>query len=134
MNNEKKTDAFTFHILKNIDKKTLDTFSPAQLSAVKEAIRATQRSKKHPFDIRGVINLFFAKYYFVLFMGRDRRISTKEAEFDRRHDIALLGNIAFLFFMIVPFILLILIFLYVLKVFAGIDLIPDVHMGRILGL
>ena len=134
MKNEKKTDAFTFHILKNIDKKTLDSLSPTQLSAIKEAIRATQRSKRHPLDIRGVINLFFAKYYFVLFMGRDRRVSTKEAEFDRRHDIALLGNIAFLFFMIVPFILLILIFLYVLKVFAGIDLIPDVHMGRILGL
>ena len=134
MKNEKKTDAFTFHILKNIDKKTLDSLSPTQLSAIKEAIRATQRSKRHPLDIRGVINLFFAKYYFVLFMGRDRRVSTKEAEFDRRHDIALLGNIAFLFFMIVPFILIILGILYFLKIGLGIDLFPGQHLGGMIGL
>lgn len=134
MNNDKNIDAFTYHIMKNIDSNTRNSLSPLQLSAIKEAIRASQPKKKHPVDIRGVINLFFIRYYFVFLMGRDRRIYTEEIEIERRQNVALLGNIIYLIFVISPFILLILIALYFLKIGLGIDLFPGKHMGRIFGL
>ena len=95
---------------------------------------ASKPKEKHPIDFRGVINFFFAKYYFVFLMGRDRRITTLNAEVERRDNVALLGNISFLILVIAPFILLFLVILYLLKVFVGIDLFPNEHMGWILGL
>lgn len=134
MKDKKNSDAFTYHILNRIDKKTLESLSPAQISAIKDAISAKQPQKRHPIDFRGIINLFFIKYYFVFFVGRDRRISTQETELGRREDVALLGNVFFIIFVISPFILLGLIALYFLKIGAGIDLFPGEHMGWILGL
>ena len=134
MNSSTKVDAFTYHILNNIDIKVLESLSSIQLSAFKEALRTSQSKKKHSIDIRGVIKLFFAGYYFVLLMGRDRRITTQDKEFERRTNIALMGNIFFIIFVLSPFILLILIALYFFKTGMGIDLFPGKHMGWIFGL
>ncbi len=134
MNNDKKTDAFTYHVMKSINPETLNSLSPSQISAIKDAIKANQPPKKHLIDFRGVISLFFRKYFFVFLIDRDRRVSTQEAEIERRNNVALLGNISFIIFVISPFILLALVFLYLLKILAGIDLFPGEHMGWILGL
>ena len=134
MINIKDVDAFTHHILNNIDSKVINSLSSMQLSAIKEAIRASQPKKKHSIDIRGVMKLFFARYYFVFLMGRDRRITTQEKEFERRSNVALLGNVSFIIFVLSPFILLTLIALYFLKIGMGIDLFPGEHMGWIFGL
>ena len=134
MNNDKNSDAFTYHVLNRIDPKTLKSLTPLQLSAIKSAIRANQPKKRHPIDFRGGINLFFIKYYFVFFMGRDRRTFTQETELGRREDVALLGNISFIIFALTPFILFALVLLYFLKIGLGIDIFPNEHMGWILGL
>jgi len=134
MNNDKDIDAFTYHILKNINIDIFNSLSSKQLSALKEAIRASQPKQKHSIDFRGIINFFFVKYYFVFLMGRDRRISTQESEIERRENVALLGNIIFIIFVISPFLLLMLILLYFLKIGLGVDLFPGEHMGWIIGL
>lgn len=134
MNKDRDIDAFTFHIINNIDANMLNTLSPAQLSAIKDAITASKPKKKPFIDFRGIINLFFARYYFVFLMGRDRRMSTQEIEYERRQNVALIGNIIFFIFVSSPFILLTLIILYFLKMGMGIDLIPEHHFGWLFGL
>lgn len=134
MINDKNIDAFTYHIVNNINADVLNSLSPKQLSAIKEAIIASQPRKKHMIDIRGAINLFIARYYFVFLMGRDQRIAAQEIETERRENIALIWNFVFIFFILAPFILLTLIALYFFKIGLGIDLFPGEHMGRIFGL
>lgn len=134
MNNDNDTDAFTYHIIKNINVEVIKTLSSKQLSAIKEAIKASQPKKKHSIDFRGIISFFFVRYYFVFLMGRDRRIATQEIEIERRENTALLGNIIFVIFVISPFILLIFIALYFFKMLLGIDIFPGEHMGWIFGL
>lgn len=134
MNRDKQIDAFTYHIISNIDAAVLNSLSSKQLSSIKEAIRTHAPQKKHPIDIRGAINLFFIRYYFVLLMGQDQRFSTLEIETERRENVALFGNIVFLIFVLAPFILLIFILMYLLKMGLGIDLFPGKHMGWIFGL
>jgi len=134
MINDKTIDAFTHHILNNINKETLNSLSARQLSAIREAISASQPKKKHSVDIRGIINLFFIRFYFVFLIGRDQRVSTQEIETERRENMSLIWNLFFLIFVISPFILLALITLYFLKIGLGIDLFPGEHMGWILGL
>ncbi|MBI4682243.1 MAG: hypothetical protein HY757_03990 [Nitrospirae bacterium] len=134
MINDKSIDAFTHHILNNINTETLNSLSSNQLTAIKEAIRATRPKKKHSVDIRGAINLFFIRYYFVFLMGRDQRISILEIEAERRENMALIWNFIFIIFVVSPFILLALIALYFLKIGMGIDIFPGEHMGGIFGL
>ena len=134
MKDIKRIDAFTHHIINRIEPKTRSTLSPPQLSAIKAAIRSSHPKGRHPIDVRGAINLFFIKYYFVFFVGRDQRTATQETELGRRQDVALLGNIVFFIFAMSPIILLALVFLYLLKVLAGIDLFPGDHFGWLLGL
>ncbi len=134
MSNNKNIDAFTNHIINNIDFKVLNSLSSEQLSSIKDAIRAGRPQKKHAIDIRGIVNLFFAKYYFVLLMGRDRRLSTEAVEEERRDKVAILGNILFFIFILFAFLLLAIIALYFFKVFLGIDLVPGKHMGGLIGL
>ncbi len=134
MINDKYIDAFTHHIVNNIHADVLNSLSPKQLSAIKEAIIASQPRKKHSIDIRGAINLFFARYYFVFLMGRDQRISRQEIEAERRENTTLLWDLIFMIFVLSPFILLTLIALYFLKIGLEIDIFTGEHMGWIFGL
>jgi hypothetical protein len=134
MNRDKQIDAFTYYIISNIDTAVLNSLSSKQLSSIKEAIKGSQPTKKHSVDIRGVINLFFIRYYFIFLMGRDQRISTQEIETERRENMALIWNFVFIIFVLSPFILLALIALYFFKTGLGIDLFPGEHIGRIFGL
>ncbi len=134
MNDNKDIDAFTHHILYSIDFKVLNSLTSEQLSAIKHAIKASSPQQKHSVDIRGIINLIFIKYYFVFFVGRDRRMSTEAIEEERRDKVALFGNIVFFVIVISAFIWIAIILLYVFKTISGIDLFPGEHLGRILGL
>ncbi|MBI2951429.1 hypothetical protein HYY27_05005 [bacterium] len=127
-------DAFTESVLRRIDPEVRNTLSPAQLEAVREAVSAHQPLKGHPVDVRGIIPLFFARYYFVFLMGRDRRAPTRAIEADRRRKTALLGGGLFFVCAISPLILLALLFLYLLKSSLGIDLLPEAHLWDLLPL
>jgi hypothetical protein len=134
MNKDKQSDAFTDHVMQSINPEILNSLSLSQISAIENAIKATHAQKKHMVDFRGAVNLLFDKFYFVFLMGRDRRVSAQKAEIERRAKAALLGNIFFIVLVISPFILLTIVFIYLLKVLAGIDLLPGEHTGWIIGL
>jgi hypothetical protein len=127
-------DAFTDHVLNNIDFKDYRSLSSEQLSAITDAVSARKPEKKHAVSVRGTINLFFAKFYFVFFMGRDRRISTEAIEEERREKVSLFGNLIYLMIVFLSLTLFAIYVLYGLKNILGIDLIPSIHMGWILGL
>ncbi len=121
-------DPFTDSVLTKIDPSIRRTFTATQEHALIDAIRASSPLKKHPLDIRGVIPLVFARYYFVFFAGRDRRRSTKQVEAERRSQGTLTGGLMIFVIGIVPVILVSLFFFYQIKSALGIDLLPDRHL------
>ena len=138
MNSNKKTDALCYYILNKIDLNILKSLSSEQLSAIENAIEACELRTKHAINIRGTIKLYFISFYFAFLMGRDRRFFVDEIEAERREKVTLLENfissILVLSLVLSAFTLLILLGLYGLKTFLGIDLFPGEHMGRIFGL
>lgn len=128
MNNHAHTDPFTYHVLQRIDPKVRASLTPAQFSAIEEAVTASQPLKKHPIDVRGVIPIFFAHYYFVFLMGRDRRVAIRRMEWRRKKLISVVAEVSFFVLAFSPFLLLVILFFYILKCAAGIDIMADVHL------
>ncbi|MFQ5748443.1 MAG: hypothetical protein ACE5H3_03170 [Planctomycetota bacterium] len=121
-------DPFTDKVLARMDQKTLQTFTGPQLKALDKVLRRTPRSKKHGLDVRGTIPLYFARYYFVLLMGKDRRVETWRTEEERRKRGRRLVWVAFLIILLVLFAMILLGVAYVLKSAFGIDIFPDFHI------
>jgi len=125
-------DPFTYHVMERIDPKVRASLTPAQLSAIKEAISASRPLKKHPIDIRGIIPVFFVRYYFVILSGRDRRLYTKRIEEKRRWLTSLSGGLTLFILGVVPLILILVLLLYLIKCTCGIDIMPDIHLKDLL--
>lgn len=125
-------DPFTDNIIGRIDPKVRASLTPNQLSAIVKAIK-DPNTIKHPIDIRGVIPLYFARYFFVFMVGRDRRAARGRAEEFRRQQASWMGLVVFALFISVPFLLVLFLFLYMLKVIWGWDILPDFHLWDIFG-
>ena len=112
------------------------SFTPAQMAAIREALVAQNDSQKHALDVRGTIPLFFTKYYFVLFAGKDRRRTTLDKEAKRINKVPLPIRIALygmvLSTVIVSFSLLGLAIMYLVKSWLGIDIFPREHLNDII--
>ena len=124
-----EVDPFTDNIIRRIDPKIRDTLSTTQVTAIIAAIRNPE--KVRPIDIRGIIPLYFARYFFVLLIGRDKRAVMEREEHMRRKKASWLGGILFALLVSLPFLLLLFVFLYLLKYFAGVDIVPDFHLWEI---
>lgn len=108
------------------------SFSSQQLTTIQSLLeQALTRSKPKPklVDLRFVIDLFFARYYFVLFVGRDQRAHKRKTQ---NNKISQLGNLLAAILLLIALNLLVssILFLivYLLKSLAGIDLFPG-HLG-----
>lgn len=123
-------DPFSDGIIKRIDPKVRDSLTPTQLTAIKEAIRGPRAPIK-PIDIRGVIPLYFARYFFVLLIGRDRRAAVIREEGFRRIRSRWLNGLFFSFFVACPLVVIVFLFLYLLKTIWGLDIMPDQHLWDI---
>lgn len=126
-------DPFTHHLIENLDPKVRDSLTPNQLSAIIDAARASRPETKHLVDLRGVIPLFYSRYYFVFLMGRDRRSAARRTEKQRRRWTSLWAWTLFLVVASLPVLLVIFTLLYFLKSSLGIDLLPDQHLTDIIG-
>jgi len=127
MKYEGEIDPLADDIFERIDPKIRDSLSPTQLSAISEAVR-TSGSGTFLINFRGVIPFFFAKYYFVFLLGRDHTAVRRKTETFRRQRYSLMGGIMFAFLVGLPFFLLLLTFLYLLKYVAGVDFVPNFHI------
>lgn len=121
-------DPFSDSVLKKMDADIKDSFTKKQIDAVINALKSSQQGKEHSIDIRGLIPLFFVRYYFVLLMGRDTRRYTICLENDRRKRSQYVvgiyvGFLATLFSIIIAFTIL-----YTFKSFIGIDIFTAHHL------
>jgi len=121
-------DPFTYHVMERIDPKVRASLTPTQLSAIKEAISASRPLKKHPIDIRGIIPVFFVRYYFVFLSGRDRRSSTRRIEKKRQWLTSLSGALMLFILGVAPLILILVLLLYLIKCTFGINIMPETHL------
>ena len=130
---EDKYDAFTDSVIRRIDPDVMASLTHDQREAIVEAVSSSRPLNRHPIDFRGIAPLFFANYYYVFLMGRDKRYGTQTKEATRRQGTALAGGAVFFLFAISPILVLALIVLYLLKSFAGIDLVQGEHAWEFLG-
>lgn len=132
MNKDQSVDAYTDSVLRRIDPEVLDSLSPDQYNGIKEGISASKPYSRHPVDLRGIVPAFFARYYFVLLMGRDKRTVTVKEELQRKQKGALAGGSVFLLFALSPLLVVVLLVLYVFKSAGGIDLVEGEHAWEFL--
>lgn len=126
-------DRYTRFVLGHVDEDVRRSLTPQQFESIRQAIDATKPLSKHPLDIRGVIPLFFARYYFVILGGRDKRKNQGDKEFDRRRNTAsALSAIMLTIILLIPLSAMAILLLYGLKSFLGIDVMPDSHFGDLL--
>lgn len=116
-------DGFTTGLKERLPKEMRDSFTEEQLQALKVAFGA-RRWGRHPVDIRGTLNVWRSRYYFVFLLGRNKRDLSRLEETLSRFGRALiiLGFLAFS--MLVGFVAL-----YVLKSALGINLLPNFSFG-----
>ncbi|MEI7894278.1 MAG: hypothetical protein WCI05_14380, partial [Myxococcales bacterium] len=88
-------------------------------------------ASRHLVDLRGTIRLFFARYYVVFLFGRDRRTRTVSTEHDRRRRVNQLGEQIALGMVLASLVVCMLIALYFVKSWLGIDIIPGRHAWEI---
>jgi hypothetical protein len=131
MKDQMWVDPLADDIIHRIDPKVRDSLSPAQLSAILGAIGRTE-ARTSGIDVRGEIPCYFSRYFFVFIVGRDRRVPVLIKEGFRRQRYSLMGGVLLACLVSLPFLLLVLLFLYLLKYFLGVDLVPDFHLYDIL--
>ena len=134
MKRSKNLNTLCTYVLNKIDFNILESLSDEQLATIEDAINTCQLREKHAFDLRGKINLFFMKYYFVFLIGRDRRAFVKDLEAERIRKVSLIGNLVYFISVILAIFFSAVVGLYLIKTLLGIDLFPGVHMGKYLGL
>ena len=127
MTQQKPIDPFTQRVIDKIDPKVRASLSPSQFASIEKAIRENRPLQGHPVDIRGVIPLFFARYYYVILMGRDKRLATKRKE-QVRHRNYLSKTALIILFGMGPFLVFFLLIAYFLKAALGVNLFSDTHL------
>ena len=112
-------------LLSRIPSNISDTFSDEQLIHLKTAVGGRNWGK-HKIDFRGTFHFPFTRwrYYYVILLGRNRRQLT-----DREKRISALIVTFFVVGFFLFSALLGILILYLIKSFAGIDIIPGFSFG-----
>ncbi|MGK0445612.1 MAG: hypothetical protein ACJA1U_002559 [Bermanella sp.] len=119
----KKKDWFENGLLQRLPGDMQDSFTDEQIAALKVAFGA-RKWGKHPIDLRGTINIWSWRYYFVFLMGRNQRSLSR-----RERRISLMIKTFCLFLFLAFSTLMGLLVLYLAKSAAGIDLFPGFSLG-----
>ena len=117
------SDWFEDGLMKRLPEDLQDSFSKEQIDALKVAFGA-RKWGKHPVDIRGTVNIWTWRYYFVFLMGRNQRSLSR-----RERQISLMMKTFFLFVFLMFSTVMGLLVIYLLKSAAGIDLFPGFSLG-----
>lgn len=118
-----RKDVFVTNLLGKVPSEHRDSFTDAQLQALKVALGARTWGA-HAVDIRGTLRLWRWRYYYVFLAGRNLRTLT-----GREETVYRLAEIAFLIGFLMFSTVLGIIALYLLKSFLGIDLIEGYSFG-----
>jgi len=130
------SEIFASFLISRIDKKALDSLTPYQLEAIREALLAADQEKRHSIDLRITIPLYFSRYYLVLFAGKDKRKGTllKEAMRQNKHyTTSGLLMICCVSLLIASALLVVAAMAaYYLKSEMGIDIFPNKHLEDVI--
>lgn len=102
--------------------------SDSQKDVLRQALHEARAPKRHAVEVRGLLPLFYASYYFVILAGRDSRAARQRLESGRRQRTALFGGALFASLALSPLLLAAAAALYLLKSALGIDLLPEHHL------
>lgn len=116
-------DHFKDGLMKRLPEDLQESFSQEQIDALKVAFGA-RKWGKHPVDVRGTINIWTWRYYFVFLMGRNQRSLSR-----RERQISLIMKTFFTLIFLLFSTLLGLLVIYLIKSAAGIDLFPGFSLG-----
>lgn len=119
----KQKDWFENGLMQRLPNDMHDSFTAEQIAALKVAFGA-RKWGKHPIDLRGTINIWSWRYYFVFLMGRNQRSLSR-----RERRISLMIKTFCLFLFLAFSTLMGLLVLYLAKSAAGIDLFPGFSLG-----
>ncbi len=121
------TDPYVADVMRRMDPKVRETLTPMQVSAVAKAI-SPEAAKKNAVHLRGVIPLYFVRYYFVFVAARDKTAVAQRLEEQRRARTG--RRKAILFFLLVssPVLLTLFVLAYLLKSALGWDFFGDYHL------
>lgn len=134
MSSVREIDVYTEHVMSNIDPAVFSSLNLLQIQAVEIAVSSSAPFRRHGVDLRGTLRLYFAQFYFVILMGRDRRIDISNREAGRRYQAGVVSAFIMLYTLICIALPVVLLLLYGIKSWLGIDLFPDQHLSDILGL
>ena len=124
---------FTRTVLEKIEPDVMASLTEHQFRAIREAIDQSRPLSRHSVDLRGVLPLLFARYYFVFLAGRDRRDGARAEERQIKQRLAsAFGALALGAAVAIPILVLLLLVGYAIKAFLGIDVQPDRHLLDIL--
>lgn len=129
MNKNESSDAFAHFVMGRISTDIRKSLTAEQFNEIRTTISASSTGKEHTIDIRGFLPLFFARYYFVILVGRDKRSKTKFLEFNRRNEGNTIYSQVFLLVFIIPIIVITFLAVYALKSELGIDFFPNHHLS-----
>jgi hypothetical protein len=102
-------DPFAEDIIGRIDPRVLNSMTLAQIEAIRQAVTGT-----YLINIRGIIPLFFARYYMIFIIGRDSSAIVQMNEGFRKKRYSLMAGLTFVFLLLIPIILMVAVLYYVL--------------------
>lgn len=105
-NQSPSSDHYIAAIMRKIDQMLGEPLTPQQRQEVMEAI-AVFKARKHPIDIRGVLPLHFDQFYFVLLMGKDRRVGEAAKDHELRQRPHFIGRVIAVLVMFWPLYLIV---------------------------
>ncbi|MBB3102346.1 3-phosphoshikimate 1-carboxyvinyltransferase [Azomonas macrocytogenes] len=116
-------DSFVQGLKERLPSDIKDSFTDEQLLALKIAFGA-RKWGKHRIDLRGTVNLWQWRYYFVLLIGRNRRAPSRLQE-----ELSLLAKAGMISLFLMFSVLIGLLTLYLIKSALGINLFPNFSLG-----
>ncbi len=121
-------EAFIERLNAKLPRDVAESFNDAQYEAI-ECAFGTRRWRNHAVDLRWLLPLFGRSYYFVLLAGGERRSCQRRLRDRILHPLVSFGNglVAAVFFTAIM--LSVLVSLYLVKSFLGINLMPDQSLG-----
>jgi hypothetical protein len=120
---------FTRSVLEKIDPDVRASLTGHQFRCIRDAIDESRPVSRHSIDLRGVLPLLFARYYFVFLAGRDRRGKTRtEEQRLRKRLVSAVGALLLAVAAAAPVLIILVLLGYAIKAFLGIDLRPDSHL------
>lgn len=118
-----RKDVFVTNLLGKVPSEHRDSFTDAQLQALKVALGARTWGA-HAVDIRGTLRIWRWRYYYVFLAGRNLRTLT-----GREETVFRMAEITFLVGFLMFSTALGILALYLLKSILGIDLIQGYSFG-----